>query len=110
MVYKKLNIRITAELLVEAFMESVYMNKSVKQIKITMSRHGVACPTHDLYISLSGRGKIKGVIEQGVFRGTVSGTRKMVNSWQKFFKAFLEVPEFSLKEYVQWLKTNNNGN
>lgn len=68
----------------------------------------MTCPTHDVYITLSGRGRIKGKIEQGIFHGTVSGSEKQIKSWQTFFKAFVEVPEFSLKEYVQWLKTQNN--
>jgi len=106
--FKTFHIRITPELLIEAFVESVYVNKSVQQIKITMSRYGYECPTHDVYITLSGRGKIKGKIEQGIFHGTVSGSEKQIKNWQTFFKAFIEVPEFSLKEYVEWLKTQNN--
>jgi len=101
-----IHIRITSEMLVEAFLESLYYNKNVKRIRITMSRFGAKCPTQNVYITCSGRGKMKGRIVNGVFHGTISGTEKEVEVWQTFFKRFIEVPEFSLKDYVAWLQQN----
>lgn len=103
---KAIHVRITAEMLVEAFMESLYFNRKVKRIRISMSRFGDKCPTQNVYITCSGRGKMKGRIVNGVFHGTISGTEKDVGEWQNFFKRFIEVPEFSLKDYVAWLQQN----
>ena len=62
----------------------------------------------NVYINCSGRGRLKGCVVNGVFHGKINGTEKQVKAWQQFFKDFVEVPEFSLKNYISWLKQNNN--
>jgi len=50
---------------------------------------------------------LKGRVVNGVFHGTINGTERQVKAWQRFFKKFVEVPEFSLRDYIAWLKQNN---
>ena len=102
---KAIHVRISATLLAEAFMELLFFNKKVEQIKITMKKLDDA--PENVYISCSGRGMLKGRVVNGVFHGTIKGTEKQVKAWQRFFKKFVEVPEFSLRDYIAWLKQNN---
>ena len=104
---KSVHVRITPELLVEAFMESLYFNKKVERIRVSMSRFGHECPNQNVYITCKGRGRLKGRVVKGVFHGTIYGTEKEIKAWLRFFKDFMEVPEFSLKNYIEWLKQNN---
>jgi len=104
---KSIHTRISASLLAEAFIELLFFNKKVEQIKITMKRLDDDTP-ENVYINCSGRGRLKGCVVNGVFHGKINGTEKQVKAWQQFFKDFVEVPEFSLKNYISWLKQNNN--
>ncbi|MBA7695865.1 hypothetical protein ES703_104505 [subsurface metagenome] len=95
--------------LAEAFMDLLFFNKNVSQIKISMKRIGDV-PGKNVYITCSGRGALRGSVVDGKFSGIIRGTPKQVRAWQQFFKKFVEVPEFSLKDYIEWLKNNNNNN
>jgi len=101
---EKINIEITPEILVQAFLESLYFNKNVKTVRIHLARIGEEVPTHKVRISCSGRGRVKGKIVKGVFHGNVYGTQRQIDTWMEFFDTFLEVPEFSLPKYIKWLK------
>lgn len=103
---KAVHARITASLLVDAFMELFFFNKKIEQIKISIKR--LDASSGNVYINCSGRGTLKGRVVNGVFHGIIKGNEKQVKAWQRFFKKFVEVPAFSLKEYVEWLKQNNN--
>ena len=106
---KAIHVRISATLLAEAFMELLFFNKKVDRIRITMRRIGDP-GSGNVYVSCSGRGTLKGRVVNGVFHGTINGTERQVKAWQRFFKKFVEVPEFSLKDYIAWLKQQNNNN
>lgn len=101
---EKINIEITPETLVLAFMESLYFNENVEAVRIHLARIGDEIPTHKVRISCSGRGKVKGKIVSGVFHGRIYGTENQINAWIEFFNTFVAVPEFSFTKYVQWLK------
>lgn len=104
---KTVHIKITPELLVEAFMESLYFNKKVERVRISMSRYGHEMPNQNVYITCSGRGRVKGKIVNGKLHGTIYGTDKEIKEWQEFFADFLQVPEFSLNDYIIWLRANS---
>jgi len=103
---KTVHIRITPEILIEAFMESLYFNKDVERVKVYLSRFGHEVPTHNVHITCSGRGRVKGKIVEGVFHGTIYGTEKEIGEWMEFLKMFVEVPGFELSRYIKWLKSN----
>jgi hypothetical protein len=115
---KALHVKITPELLVEVFLESLYFNKDVKKIRFSMSRmdEATATPTApqapNVWISgtIMTKGNIRGKIVNGVFHGKVSGTEKQIKKWDKLFSEFIAVPEFSLQDYITFLKANNNKN
>jgi len=115
---KALHVKITPELLVEVFLESLYFNKNVKKIRFSMTRmdEAAATPTApqapNVWISgtIMTRGNIRGKIVNGVFHGKVSGTEKQIKKWDKFFSEFIAVPEFSLQDYIAFLKAKNNNN
>jgi len=115
---KALHVKITPELLVEVFLESLYFNKDVKKISFSMSRmdEATAEPTApqapNVWISgtIMTRGSIRGKIVNGVFHGTVIGTEKQIKKWDKLFSEFIAVPEFSLQDYISFLKAKNNDN
>ena len=67
-------------------------------------------PSENVYITCSGRGTLSGRVVNGTFHGKINGTEKQVRAWQRFFKKFVEVPQFSLKDYIAWLKQQNNNN
>jgi len=104
---KAVHVKISASLLAEAFMELLFFNKKVDKIKITMKRLEDP-PSGNVQISCSGRGTLKGRVINGVFHGTIKGNEEQVKAWQRFFKKFVEVPAFSLKDYIEWLRQNNN--
>ncbi len=95
--------------LAEAFMDLLFFNKNITHIKISMKRIGNV-PGKNVRIICSGRGSLKGSVVDGKFHGVIRGTPKQVRAWQRFFDKFVEVPEFSLKDYIEWLKSNNNNN
>jgi hypothetical protein len=115
---KALHVKITPELLVEVFLESLYFNKDVKKIRFSMTRmdEATATPTApqapNVWISgaIMTKGSICGKIVKGVFHGTVTGTEKQIKKWDKLFSDFIAVPEFSLQDYITWLKAKNNEN
>ena len=92
--------------LAEAFMALLFFNKKVNHIKISMKRIGDV-PGENVYITCSGRGSLKGSVVNGNFHGVIKGTEKQVKAWQRFFDKFVSVPEFSLQNYIEWLKNNN---
>lgn len=104
---KTIHIKITPELLIEAFLETLYFNKSVERVRIVVSRFKPEVPTQDVFITCSGRGRIKGKIVNGVFHGTIYGTERDIKRWQKFFSDFIEEPGFKLMDYIEWLRQNN---
>jgi len=107
---EKINIEITPETLVLAFMESLYFNKNVESVRIHLARIGEEVPTHKVRISCSGRGKVRGKIVSGVFHGRIYGTEHQIDTWLEFFNTFVAVPEFSFTKYVQWLKNERRTN
>ena len=104
---KAVHVKITPEILVEALIETMYFNKKVDKIRISISRLE-DIPDHNVRITCSGVGTVTGKIIDGVLHGTIHGTKKEIKHWQKFFSDFLEVPEFSLTRYINWLKTNSH--
>ena len=65
-------------------------------------------PGRNVYITCSGRGTLKGSVIDGEFHGTIRGTERQIKAWQRFFDKFISVPEFSLTNYIEWLKSSNN--
>lgn len=88
-------------------MDLLSFNKKVTHIKISMKRIG-DIPSENVYITCSGRGSLKGSVVDGNFHGVIRGTERQVKAWQRFFDKFVSVPEFSLQNYIEWLKNNNN--
>lgn len=76
----------------------------MEAVRIHLSRIGDEVPAHKVRISCSGRGRVKGKIVRGVFHGRVYGTERQIKTWFEFFDTFLDVPEFSLPKYINWLK------
>lgn len=105
---KSIHVKITTEMLIEAFVECLYFNKNVKKVRIVISRHGDEVPNQNVYITCTGRGRIKGKIVENKFHGTIYGTEREIKAWLKFFKDFVEAPEFSLEDYVRWLRNSKN--
>jgi hypothetical protein len=106
---KTIHVKIPAIVLADAFTELFQFNEKVDQIKVRMKRIQGA-PKETIQISCFGRGKISGRVVDGTFHGVIKGTKRQVNRWERFFKKFVEVPEFSLQEYVSWLRNDNNHN
>lgn len=106
---KTISVQISARTLAEAFVDLLSFNKKVTRIKISMKRIGDV-PGENVYITCSGRGSLKGSVVDGNFHGVIRGTERQVKAWQRFFDKFVEVPEFSLKDYIAWLRNNNNNN
>ena len=88
-------------------MDLLFLNKKVDHIKISMKRIG-DIPGENVYITCSGTGSLKGSVVDGNFHGVIRGTPRQVKAWQRFFDKFVSVPEFSLQNYIEWLKNNNN--
>ena len=88
-------------------MDLLFFNKNVEHIKISMKRIGNV-PGKNVKITCSGRGSLKGSVVDGEFHGVIRGTEKQVKAWQRFFDKFISVPEFSLTNYIEWLKSSNN--
>jgi len=105
---KAVHVKITPEVLVEALIETMYFNKKVDKVRVSISKLGDGVPNHNVQISCTGVGRVNGKIVDGVLHGTIFGTEKEIEHWQKFFSDFLEVPEFSLTRYIEWLKTNSH--
>ena len=103
---KTISVQISARTLAEAFVDLLSFNKKVTRIKISMKRIG-DIPGENVYVTCSGRGSLKGSVVDGNFHGVIRGTPRQVKAWQRFFKKFVEVPDFSLKDYIEWLKNNN---
>ena len=104
---KTINVQISARTLADAFMDLLFFNNKVEHIKISMKRIGDELG-ENVYITCSGRGSLKGSVIDGKFHGIIKGTEKQVKAWQRFFDKFVSVPEFSLQNYIEWLKNNNN--
>ena len=103
---KTINVQISARTLAEAIIDLLSYNKKVDHIKISIKRIGDV-PGENVYITCSGRGSLKGSIIDGKFHGIIRGTPRQVKAWQRFFDKFVSVPEFSLQNYIKWLKNNN---
>jgi len=82
---KSIRVVITPERLVEAFMETLYFDKNVERVRISISRYGHEVPTQNVYITCVGKGRIKGKIKDNVLEGTIYGTDEEINEWLKFF-------------------------
>jgi len=68
----------------------------------------------NISIICSGKGTLRGTVMDGAFRGTIKGTPRQVQAWQKFFARFDTVPALSLAElsyaYVNFCSKNNGNN
>ena len=97
---KKFRVRIQAEILVRAYLEILYFNKKVDKIRISIKKN----TNQELTVTCTGRGRLRGRIRKDVADIWVTGTPEEVKHWDTFFTDFAQVPAFSLKEYVSWLK------
>jgi len=97
---KKFKVRVSAEVLVNAYVESLYFNEKVTKIKITLKKDS----NQMIQILCTGRGRLRGRIVKDVVEIWVSGTDEELLAWTQFFRDFATVPEFSLREYIEWAK------
>ena len=97
---KKFKVRVSAEVLVNAYIESLFFNEKVTKVKITLKKDS----NQVIRILCTGRGKLRGKIVKDVAEIWVSGTDEELLAWTQFFRDFATVPEFSLRDYVNWAR------
>jgi len=88
------------EVLVQASLDVLYFNKTVEKVKIELKKNS----NQELEIFCSGRGKLRAKITKDTADIWVTGTEEEISAWEQFFIDFASVPEFSLRQYVQWAK------
>jgi len=99
---KKFKVRIPVETLVQAYVESLYFNEKVTSVKITLKKNS----NQEIKILCTGRGRIRGKFVKDVAELWITGTEEELLAWTQFFRDFTKVPEFSLRDYVEWAKGN----
>jgi len=97
---KKFRVRIPVETLLRACLDVLYFNKTVTKVQMTVKTNS----NQILEVTCSARGRLRGRITKDVADIWVTGTPEEIKHWNRFFTDFAQVPDFSLKEYVSWLK------
>jgi len=97
---KKYKVRVPLETLVNAYSNVLYFNETVKKVRITIKKNS----NQLIQVLCTGRGKLRATIKKDVAEIWVSGTEEEVLSWDQFFREFATVPEFSLRDYIDWAK------
>ncbi len=88
------------ETIIQALVEILYFNKAVDKVKIDLKKN---C-NQEIEFACRGRGNLTGKITRDTTEIWVSGTEEEVKAWTRFFNDFATVPEFNLREYIQWAK------
>jgi len=97
---KKYKVRVPLETLVNAYSNVLYFNETVKKVKIAIKKNS----NQLIQVLCTGRGRLRAAIKNDVAEIWVSGTEEEVLSWDQFFREFATVPEFSLRDYINWAK------
>jgi len=98
--FKKFKVRVSPEVLVNAYVESLYFNEKVTKVKVILKKN----TNQEISILCTGRGRMRGRISKDIAEIWVSGTDEELLAWEQFFRDFAAVPEFSLRDYVEWAK------
>jgi len=97
---KRFKVRVSVEEITRAYVESLYFNEIVKKVGIVIKKNS----NQEVEIRCYGRGTLRGKIRKDAAEIWVSGTSEEVLGWEQFFRDFVSVPEFSLREYMNWAK------
>ena len=97
---KKFRVRVPIEKIVNACLEILYFNEKVDKVRISIKKNS----NQDIRLVCSGRGRLTARLRKDVAEVWVSGTDVEIQSWETFFTDFATVPDFSLREYIKWVK------